>query len=711
MKMRYFAAAAACAFSFAAMAQTEVNRYGTDVTSDMALIYAGGDQRPEWTVDEIAPYVTHTHADGRRSWLFDGFMFLEFSSGSTGVGFCNGTSGKKATRADWEWLLDKTFDPHSKLAALDSAITLAKAELVQPPMRHKVVLCVPAPYIGQKDWGKLDGVALDFGKPEDREKAVKWYVSKLIERFLKADYKNFDFEVTYWIEESLYSSGKMILAINDFIRSKGLRTYWIPYYKDNEQYKFNWKDVYRFDMAYQQPNYFFEREIPYSQLVQSCDESKKYGLGLELEFETQGKSVLMHSHPDSYYDRLVDYLDVFEARGVFDESAVAYYSGTKGFLDMSRSTDPRDRSIMDRIARHVERRQLKKAAEAAGYKAPDLKEIKKKFPVNEIRDLALIYQGGKQRIDWTQEQFEPYVAHTFADGSKDWLFDGYLFLEFSDGVDRNFAPGYQPKDGRRSEWELYLGRLFEKGKSLDALDKCIEANKKEIGDPGFKHKIVLTLLTPMHGQKDWGKLDGKALDFDNADDRLAACRWFIDELVKRFAKKGYRNLELQGIYWVDEDMCRTPDFTRQIAPYIHEKGLQFVWIPYFRARGFNHWREHGFDIAYHQPNHFFDKNLPDVRLDVACDVALDTGMAMEFECDSKALYGIEDSSYDRMNAYMDAFERRGVYATSAIAYYTGSKALIDLFNNKCPENQAITDRFARFIVERRGNSALVPAKD
>ena len=64
MKMRYFAAAAACAFSFAAMAQTEVNRYGTDVTSDMALIYAGGDQRPEWTVDEIAPYVTpvsYTH--------------------------------------------------------------------------------------------------------------------------------------------------------------------------------------------------------------------------------------------------------------------------------------------------------------------------------------------------------------------------------------------------------------------------------------------------------------------------------------------------------------------------------------------------------------------------------------------------------------------------------------------------------------------------
>ena len=55
MKMRYFAAAAACAFSFAAMAQTEVNRYGTDVTSDMALIYAGGDQRPEWTVDGIAP--------------------------------------------------------------------------------------------------------------------------------------------------------------------------------------------------------------------------------------------------------------------------------------------------------------------------------------------------------------------------------------------------------------------------------------------------------------------------------------------------------------------------------------------------------------------------------------------------------------------------------------------------------------------------------
>ena len=51
------------------------------------------------------------------------------------------------------------------------------------------------------------------------------------------------------------------------------------------------------------------------------------------------------------------------------------------------------------------------------------------YKVSDVRDLALIYQGGVHRLDWTQEQFVPYVTHTFADGHKDWFFDGFLFLE------------------------------------------------------------------------------------------------------------------------------------------------------------------------------------------------------------------------------------------------------------------------------------------
>ena len=141
-----------CAITALAVSAEDVNRYGTDLSSDMALIYAGGDQRPEWTVEEITPYVIHTYADGTRDWFFDAFLFLEFSSGSTGVAFDNGGHGRKAVKADYEWLLDRTFAPGCKLAALDSVIEAGKAELGAPRLRHKVVLGIPAPIKVVRDW-------------------------------------------------------------------------------------------------------------------------------------------------------------------------------------------------------------------------------------------------------------------------------------------------------------------------------------------------------------------------------------------------------------------------------------------------------------------------------------------------------------------------------------------------------------------------------
>lgn len=76
-----------------------------------------------------------------------------------------------------------------------------------------------------------------------------------------------------------------------------------------------------------------------------------------------------------------------------------------------------------------------------------------------IQDLALIYQGGSHRLDWTVDEFRPYVVHRFADGSKDWLFDGFLFLEFKDGSGRNYTVGYEKLNARRTEWEWLLDRI------------------------------------------------------------------------------------------------------------------------------------------------------------------------------------------------------------------------------------------------------------
>lgn len=323
------------------------------------------------------------------------------------------------------------------------------------------------------------------------------------------------------------------------------------------------------------------------------------------------------------------------------------------------------------------------------------------FATCDVRDLALIYQGGAHRWDWNESDIEPYVTHSFADGTEDWLFDGFLFLEFKDGKGRQFSPGYDKINATRADWEWYIDRLFEKGKSLHALDAVISAKKKALGEPGFRHKVVLTLMVPIGGQTDWGEVDGRKLDFNNGADRKAAICWFADALIDRFKTEGFENLDLYGFYWIDEDMVSSRELLPEISPYVHSKGMKFVWIPYFKAAGHERWRELGFDIAYHQPNHFFQSEIPDERLDIAIDEALACGMAMEFECDERALSQSPDAFAPRMTAYIDAFERRGVFERSALAYYTGSHLLTDFVRNPSAENAALADRFARIICSRR----------
>lgn len=328
----------------------------------------------------------------------------------------------------------------------------------------------------------------------------------------------------------------------------------------------------------------------------------------------------------------------------------------------------------------------------------------------DVQDLALIYQGGSHRLDWTVDEFRPYVVHEYADGTKDWLFDGFLFLEFKNGSGRHYTVGYEKLNARKGEWAWLLDRIFEEGKSLSALDACITEAAGELGKPGFKHQIVLGLPEAIRDQKDWGELDGRTLDFSKEEDQLAATRWYIDELVKRFKAAKYKNLELSGFYWVAETNDYCGELTVPISDYIHSLGKLFYWIPYWQSKGAEDWKALGFDVAYQQPNHFFNHSIPDSRLDDACAFARAHGMAMEFEFDEKATADREKSSYDRMKAYIDHFEKNDVFNTSALAYYCGNRGVLTLHESKNPKDHALMDRLARLIQMRRYLKYGVPFK-
>lgn len=326
------------------------------------------------------------------------------------------------------------------------------------------------------------------------------------------------------------------------------------------------------------------------------------------------------------------------------------------------------------------------------------------YKQNAISDLVLIYQGGIQRLPWTTEQFLPYVTHTNRFGHKDWLFDGFLFLEFEDGQGHGYAQGYKgTRSALKGEWEWLAQRHFEEGKAIPALNTCIEEASKELGTPQFKHKVVIGVPEPFLDQKDWGELNGKQLDFSKNEDRIAAVKWYIDLITNLFKKNNLSNLELAGFYWVAEHMGRSNGITTSIGDYIRSKGKQFYWIPYYSSNGFSEWKKYGFDIAYLQPNYFFNKEIPNDRVDNSCALAHTHNMGLEMEFDGNALAASKNQKSDRLQNYIGSFYRNGVFRNSAIAYYEGGGAMLRFSQSQNPDDKILMDTLAYFIQERRKN--------
>jgi hypothetical protein len=333
--------------------------------------------------------------------------------------------------------------------------------------------------------------------------------------------------------------------------------------------------------------------------------------------------------------------------------------------------------------------------------------VVKGYMSTDIHDLVLIYQGGSHRLDWTEDQFLPYVIHEDSKGNKDWFFDGFLFLEFKDGKGRCYTSRYEKLSARKQEWEWLLGRIFEEGKALSALNSCIGKQKQIQGNPGFKHRVVLSVPEAIPDQKDWGLLNGKALDFSKDADKYAACKWFIDEVETRFRNAGYSNLELAGFYWVAEDIVTSRLQTVPLGDYVRSLNKKFYWIPYWNAMGYSDWKSLGFDVAYAQPNHFFDAQIPDQRIDNTCALAYTHNMGLEVEFDDRALAGAKNSFHKRLVAYLDKFESNNVYADAAIAYYEGGGAIIDFARSANPEDRALMDRLSLLVKSRRERMKIV----
>lgn len=368
--------------SLSAFAQYDSFSATSDI-DDLALIYIGGQQRPDWNKDLFEPYVVHTYADGTRSWMFDGFLMIEFAAYNDargGVMVSFGETGDWAIdsrREDWERLINVqmgTYDGNG-CRALDNLIDELIPELGEPGHKHKVVFSLPVAESKTDYWGEIDGKKLYFSNIADRITAMKWYSDYIDELWKAAGFKHLEYDGIYWTGESFTGSDKnMISQINEYYKAKGLNSYWIPYLTRTKsdgtgdlkptQSADSWKEV-GVDQAYVQPNYYFNAAVQHKYLEQTVDYAYNHNVGLEVEFEgynytwnpqTHVRTRVtpancgLYGHSPAFYQRFVDYIDYFEEMGVFDFMPIAYYCGYQGVYDFEKSGNPKDKEIMDRLA-------------------------------------------------------------------------------------------------------------------------------------------------------------------------------------------------------------------------------------------------------------------------------------------------------------------------------------------------------------------------
>jgi hypothetical protein len=317
-------------------------------------------------------------------------------------------------------------------------------------------------------------------------------------------------------------------------------------------------------------------------------------------------------------------------------------------------------------------------------------------------DMVLIYQGGRQRPAWSPEELAPYVSATDPRDSKEkWLFDGFLFIEFVNGKKHALEEGLHLLAADKGDWLDLLDRNFESGHGTEALEKTCAETEARIGKPLRARQVVLTLPEPIEGATNWGTLNGHNLNFSNSTDRVAASTWFITNALARWEKLNPKHLHLAGFYFVPErTLGSNSKFLAEIAKEIHRRGLTFYWIPYWQARGAAQWKEHGFDVAWQQPNHFFHPEVPDTRIKQACEFARKNGMGMEFEMDGR-LISKPETFAPRFEAYLNIFESEGAKTNASITYYEGGNGVLQLARSKDPNVHKHYDRLAEWIIDRQ----------
>ena len=270
----------------------------------------------------------------------------------------------------------------------------------------------------------------------------------------------------------------------------------------------------------------------------------------------------------------------------------------------------------------------------------------------------------------------PYTAYLDKNGNiKDFFFDSYLFLPCMDYGPSGARMHLDENNPTKAiDWTAYVDDTFASGANVDALEKAFGKTKEALGDKNSKAGVFFTLLYPGKKATNFGSLGGKSLDFSKLDDRKYAVKWMIDEQISRFEKRGYKNLDLVGFYWLEEYIAAGDDdeILKYAADYLHSKGLKFIWIPWYMANGYDRWESFGFDVACMQPNLMWIGYNDPTRVKSSIKLSELYGLSMEMECDGRVY---TDEYFARYLSYLEGGLNSSMMGSVKMYYQDGKTAV------------------------------------
>lgn len=354
--------------------------------ADAAICYGGHSARDPylWTPERFEKTVAYTDENGQEHWLFDNMIMMELWDDDYAVTFSIANDGRFSSKKEhWQRQLDYWFDKEHGFAALDQCVADVASRIGEPATKRGIIFSLPDPVyfehytnamkgenLNTVYWGEIDGVEMDFAKPEDRVKAYIWLIDSVRAKFAEAAYRHIELIGFYVLSEELSAPGSFryeykqhditIKAAADYCHSVNEGFYWVPYAMAPgiESSK-----DFGFDLVVMQPNYYWtDAKWTWDQIEKTIRDN---GLGMELEFEgTHGEPLtssiltfLKNGDENPYADRnkarFQEYLANAKARGLYGEVPFVLYAGTNGLYELGTSEDAKDQALYHELCKFI----------------------------------------------------------------------------------------------------------------------------------------------------------------------------------------------------------------------------------------------------------------------------------------------------------------------------------------------------------------------